>query len=170
MRIPCRCLEASAAGLLRRWQMSGCCLPGCSSGRSRFGHSPSSPLPISRVITTRWLCAAVQAHRMRLAWWRCLSWRMRGRDGIRHPAVAAGHPCGRMDVQPGCLAPCPGYSRTRVFAHTARPATGRMDAPAGLGPVRHRLWLAGNSTPGCGTARARGSAVVFGVLPGLSTH
>ena len=57
------------------------------------------------------------------------------------PCRGCRRPCGRMDVQPGCLTPYPGFSRTRVFAHTARPATGRMDAPAGVGLVRHLRWF-----------------------------
>ena len=51
----------------------------------------------------------------------------------RHTAPCRGcrRPCVRMDVQPGCLAPCPGFSRTRVFAHTAR---------AGYGPDGRACW------------------------------
>ena len=85
------------------------------------------------------------AHRMRLAWRGCVVALERA---WRHTAPCRGcrRPCGRMDVRPGCLAPCPVF-RARVFAHTARPATGRMEAPTGVGLVRHRLWLAGNYTP-----------------------
>ena len=106
---------------------------------------------------------------MHLVWWRCLSWR--SERAWRHTAPCRGcrRPCGRMVVRPGCLAPCPGFSRTRVFAHTVRPATGRMDAPAGVGPVRHWLWLAGNYTPGCGATRAPGAARIALACGGLHT-
>ena len=39
-----RCMEASRGGLLRRWRMRGCCLPGNSLSISRFGSSLASPL------------------------------------------------------------------------------------------------------------------------------
>ena len=63
----------------------------------------------------------------------------------------------------------PRFSRTCVFAHTARPATGRMDAPAGVGPVRHRLWLAGNYTPGLWRNEGAGAGRIALACWGLHT-
>ena len=56
----------------------------------------------------------------------------------RHTAPCRGcrRPCGRMDIQPGCLAPCPGFSRTRLCAHRQ----------AGHGPDGRACWRGAGAT------------------------
>ena len=116
------------------------------------------------------------AHRMRLAWRGCVVALERA---WRHTAPCRGcrRPCGRMDVRPGCLAPCPvfgalpGFSRPRLCAHRQAghgPDGGAYWRGAGATSAlacrelhtccgapgrraRHGLpWLAGDCTPGCG--------------------